>query len=54
MQVWADALAAVDTSLECLIEQSKTEPHFGHYALPDPTMLVTPADDMKKLTYILM
>jgi len=53
MQLWADALAAVDTSPEHLIEQSKTELRFGHYALPDPALLVTPADDIKKLAYIL-
>jgi hypothetical protein len=52
-QVWADALAAVDTSPERLVEQSKTSQHFGHYALPDPALLVTPGNDKKKLGFLL-
>lgn len=51
--MWADALAAVDTSPECLVEQTKTVPHFGHYALPDPALFITPADDKKKVAYLL-
>jgi len=43
--VWADALMAVDTLPEHLVEQNKTSPHFQHYALPDPALLVTPGDD---------
>jgi len=54
VQVWADALAEVDTSPEHLIEQNKTDLCFGHYALPDPTLFVTLADDMKKLAFLLM
>jgi len=53
-QVWADALAAVDMLPERLVEQNKTSPHFGHYALPDPALLVMLDDDKKKLVYLLM
>jgi len=53
MQVWANALMAVDTSLKHLIEQTKTRPHFGHYALPDPVLFVMLGDDKKKLAYLL-
>ena len=51
--MWADALAAVDTSPERLVEQNKSILHFGHYALPDPALFVTPADDKKKVAYLL-
>jgi len=44
---------AVDTSPKCLVKQNKTSPHFGHYALPDPALLITPGDDKKKLAYLL-
>ena len=53
MQVWAGALMAVDTSPEHLIEQNKSIPHFWHYALPDPALFVTLADDKKKVAYLL-
>jgi len=52
-QVWADALVAVDTLPECLVEQNKTSAHFRHYALPDPALLVMLGDDKKKLAYLL-
>jgi len=53
-QVWADALVAVDISPKCLVELNKTSVHFGHYALPDPALLIMPGDDKKKLVYLLM
>jgi len=53
MQVWADALVAVDTSPKRLVKQTKASPHFGHYALPDPALFVMPGDDKKKLAYLL-
>jgi len=53
MQVWADALVAVDTSPKRLVKQTKTSMHFGYYALPDPALFVTPGDDKKKLAYLL-
>jgi hypothetical protein len=53
MRAWADALAAVDASPERLVEQNKSVPHSGHYALPDPALFVTPADGKKKVVYLL-
>ena len=53
MRVWAGALVAVDTSPERLIKQNKSIPHFGHYALPDPALFVTLADNKKKVAYLL-
>jgi len=52
-QVWADALAAVDMSSKCLVEQNKISAHFRHYALPDPALLIMLGDDKKKLAYLL-
>ena len=33
--------------------QTKTSPHFEHYALPDPALFVMLGDDKKKLAYLL-
>ena len=40
ISAWSAALQAVDTSPSYLIETSKTLKHYGHYAFPDPGLLV--------------
>jgi len=49
---WSAALQAVDRSSSHLIETAKTSSHYGHYAFPDPGLLVSPTADEKKSRYI--
>jgi len=49
---WSAALQAVDQSPSCLIEASKTSKHYGHYALPDPGLFISPASDEKRARFI--
>jgi hypothetical protein len=46
---WGIALQAVDRSPSRLVKTSK---HFGHYAFPDPGLLVTPTTNAKKAKFI--
>lgn len=66
MPAWANALSQVQQSPSAPQQkqrrgkkqtqaphQGADAPHRGHYALPDPVLLVTPTSDDKKLSYIL-
>ena len=62
MPAWADALSQVQQSAPAAKQKRGKKqnqnpqqelPHRGHYALPDPVLLVTPESDDKKLSYIL-
>lgn len=64
MPTWADALSQVQQSTSTPKQQKQGKrknevpqqeagaSHRGHYALPDPVLLVTPEHDDKKLWYI--
>jgi hypothetical protein len=49
---WSAALQAINRSSSHLIETHKTSTHYGHYAVPDPGLLVSPTADEKKSRYI--
>jgi hypothetical protein len=52
MPIWANALKKVNRSLSRLVQEHKAKTHYGHYALPEPALFVTPASDEKKISYI--
>ena len=49
---WSAALQAVDQSPSLLVERYKTSRHCGHYAFPDPGLLISPTTDIKKARHI--
>lgn len=53
MPIWANALKGVDRSSSRLVQIRKAEAHYGHYALPEPALFVSPASDEKKAAYLL-